>query len=353
MRNDIQYDPDLLPEDDALQLANQALATLKTSPTDASRALLQRALHGHNLYALPAGFYIAALREAGEFALADWFLSACVDAGLDIVASIPFFEQWLGALPPTQAAALCRRYEVAFADGKFNATMIGHYAIALSRADEQDILAELCATDVLVSQQLIDTVDGFDSVAAFNRQLLNEMYLGAVHTHYDGRHYMRGVERMRKVHKLQGPAISTLIGLVRTAAGQYERGRMASLPESHLMKRLRPSHDKLNIWSNIYRPGAYVETHLHEQAWLVGVYYPQIADMDIEASPDGGMLKIGCPESLGGKPIDGWGNKAVSPLPGTLVLMPAYHYHWSVPYRGTGQRVAVTINWRPLRSSSF
>ena len=75
-----------------------------------------------------------------------WFQSACVKAGLDIVDFAGRLKQTI----PAAALSMCRRYEATFAAGEVNATMIGNYAIALSRAGETEALSALCAAGSFV-----------------------------------------------------------------------------------------------------------------------------------------------------------------------------------------------------------
>ena len=180
---------------------------------------------------------------------------------------------------------------------------------------------------------------------AFHHQLIEEMYEGADHQYYTDRHYMVDVTRMQRVQYLTTPAVRALTMQVTSAADAYCQ-RLAMLPETHPLRRMRPPDHTLEIWSNIYKPKAYVEAHLHSDAWLVGIYYAQAPQVDRTATPDGGLLQIGCPESFGGIPMAGWPRHTLPPEPGTLVLMPAYYFHWSLPYEGNGQRIVITLDFK-------
>src|SRR5262249_4444433 len=142
---------------------------------------------------IPAAFYVGALRQAGANALADWFQSACVKAGLDILD----FAERLKQTNPDAALSMCDRYEAIFAAGKVNATMIGNYAIALSRAGKTETLSSLMAADRLFCQNHIASVSGYDSMEAFHHQLIEEMYEGADNKYYSDSHYMIDVTRMQ------------------------------------------------------------------------------------------------------------------------------------------------------------
>jgi hypothetical protein len=302
-------DIDHTREDSANLLAAKALSIVKTHDPSEVQNCLRRALQATGAMQIPAPFYVAALRQAGANALATWFQSACVRAGLDVLD----FAERLKQTTPGAASSLCRRYKAIFAEGEVNATMIGNYAIALSRAGETDTLSALCAPELLFYHQHIESIVGYESMDTFHHQLIEEMYEGADRQHYIDRNYMVDVTRMQKVHHLSTPAIKALVSRVTSVAVAYCE-RLDMLPEDHPLRRMRPQYHALSIWSNIYKPKAYVEAHLHSDAWLVGIYYAQAPQVDRTATPEGGLLCIGCPESFGGIPMAGWPHDALPPV---------------------------------------
>src|SRR5262249_29845417 len=94
-------------EDSAHLLAATALSFVKTHTPSEVKDYLRRALRTKGSNRIPVAFYVAALRQAGSDALAVWFQSASVQAGLDIVD----FAEGLRQATPEAALSLCRRYE--------------------------------------------------------------------------------------------------------------------------------------------------------------------------------------------------------------------------------------------------
>ena len=345
MQSLMARDPDPIPEDLSHTLAAAAIGLAKSGDRSGAQAALNRALRARENDKLPIAFFTSVLRQSGAPELADWFRDAAIAGGKDALAAVPDYEERLAANSPDAAAAACAGYEALFAAGAMNPKMIGRYAICLSRAGRWDDLALLQGPEALFQCQRLERMARFASLEAFHAQLLDEMRAGAERSFYQGRRFMYGVERLHNIQRLEGVAVQALMAVVRSSMTAQAEA-VAALPPSHPMQRLKPGNQDLRLWSNIYGPGAYVDMHIHRSAWLTGIYYPEAPEVDWGATPHGGMLRVGCPDALGGIPGPGWVERQVHPAPGVLVIMPAYFYHWSLPYQGAGQRIAVTIDWR-------
>lgn len=100
-------------------------------------------------------------------------------------------------------------------------------------------------------------------------------------------------------------------------------------------------------WANVARSGHYAKPHVHPNSNISGVYYVDVGD----AAPDdqhSGTIEFidprqrpGMFETQGTLPFDAY---RVRPTPGTLLLFPAWLYHYVHPYRGTRPRVTVAFN---------
>ena len=322
-----------------------AIASARDGRTDQARALLTASMKAVDRYSLPMGFVVKALRQIGSTELADWVFDQAVSRGLDVTAMTPRFETALSGADPAAARALCRAYEAVFAQGTVNAGMLGRYSVALSRAGEWERMAQLFPPGLTIQETLLSQVPGFASLQDFNDALILEISEGAPRQRLVGRNHMQDAIRYRDVQKLVGPSVAALIQEVGRAFDTFaERFPVAS---SSPWARMRPTAPNLFAWANFYEAGGFVQPHLHQEGWLVAVYYPRVPDV-IDGPNDAGALRVERPQHLGaladpnGGP--GWPEKTIVTKAGLLVVMPAYCYHRSIPFSGVGQRVAVTID---------
>jgi uncharacterized protein (TIGR02466 family) len=110
----------------------------------------------------------------------------------------------------------------------------------------------------------------------------------------------------------------------------------------------------LDSWFHITNNLGFHDAHYHGGCSWCGVYYLQISDVPTEY-PDhapNGVNRFYAPRSSGGL-LDDYGNRYlnaghldVPPVPGTLVLFPAYLLHSGLPYKGEKDRVILSFNSR-------
>lgn len=101
-------------------------------------------------------------------------------------------------------------------------------------------------------------------------------------------------------------------------------------------------------WANVARTGNYAKPHVHPNSNVSGVYYVDAGDSPTEQSHSG-VLELMDPrqrpgmfETEGTVPFDGY---RIVPKTGTLLLFPAWLYHYVHPYQGTRPRVSVAFNF--------
>ncbi len=108
----------------------------------------------------------------------------------------------------------------------------------------------------------------------------------------------------------------------------------------------------LDSWFHITNNSGFHDAHYHGGCSWCGVYYLQISDVPMEYpnyAPNG-VNRFYAPRSSGGL-LDDYGNRYmnaghvdVPPVPGTLVLFPAYLLHSGLPYKGEKDRVILSFN---------
>jgi hypothetical protein len=112
----------------------------------------------------------------------------------------------------------------------------------------------------------------------------------------------------------------------------------------------RPSAAFLNIWCVVLERGGHQIPHIHPEAWLSGVYYPQVpAAIRAPADPEdpSGCLELG-PDDLPGRAPVPLRLIRVRPAEGLLVLFPSYFYHRTVPFESEGTRISVAFDLMPV-----
>ena len=110
----------------------------------------------------------------------------------------------------------------------------------------------------------------------------------------------------------------------------------------HVISRWVPRTFKVSAWAMISHGDGYNVPHIHHEGWISGVLYvagPDRADAG-DSSP--GALRIGPPPDV--VESAGWPDITVTPAPGTLVLMPSYYTHWTVPLGRPGLRIAIAFD---------
>lgn len=138
---------------------------------------------------------------------------------------------------------------------------------------------------------------------------------------------------------------------LRAAISTYSRA-LTSL-RGHPFVENRPSVAFLNIWCVVLRRGGHQIPHIHPEAWLSGVYYPQVPSaIRAPFDPDdpSGCLELGTDDLPGPTRVPPRLIR-VRPAEGLLVLFPSYFYHRTVPFNAEGTRISVAFDLMPARDA--
>ena len=144
--------------------------------------------------------------------------------------------------------------------------------------------------------------------------------------------------------------------------GWHSKTDMATKPEYQLlitelmrMKQEIYKHEHLdrcarlgNMWANINPPGGMNQPHIHPNALFSGVYY-------IKSNPQAGRLKIydprpgaqiNMPTRKPGDPgKDLWRDANIEPIPGRIIMFPAWLWHSVEPNKSDNTRISVSFNF--------
>jgi len=108
-------------------------------------------------------------------------------------------------------------------------------------------------------------------------------------------------------------------------------------------------HAKLgNMWANINPPGGMNLPHIHPNALFSGVYY-------VKSQPSSGRLKImdprpgvqyNMPVRKPGNPgRDMWREAHIDPIPGRIIMFPAWLWHGVEENKSNDIRISVSFNF--------
>ena len=103
-----------------------------------------------------------------------------------------------------------------------------------------------------------------------------------------------------------------------------------------------------NMWANINYPGGYNQMHLHPNSLFSGAYY-------VKASPNSGRLGLmdprpgvqqNMPTRKPGKlPRELWRETFYDPVPGRMIMFPAWMWHKVEPNKSNDIRISVSFNF--------
>jgi hypothetical protein len=306
----------------ATDLALRALRCCRAGELAQAALLYRRAMAAPGGGTLPVAQHVRLLEGTGLTDAAATIWRVGLHSGADLSSGLLAG----GADPPAAVA----EYEDLFARGVTNARMMANYLVALSRAGASEKLAAAVAPDMLFRRMSLP-IDGafLDAVAAA---------LLAAKREYQAAHKsIRNLERVSGAHKLDDPAVVALHAVVHREITRYIDDVARS---GHLIAPwLRPEF-RLSSWAVIAEHEGYSAPHIHTGCWVVAVAY--IAGED--PGPAGhGSLRIG-PAEEGNADCAGWPDLTVAPIPGSLVIMPAFYTHWTVPLQKPGLRISVAFN---------
>jgi uncharacterized protein (TIGR02466 family) len=101
---------------------------------------------------------------------------------------------------------------------------------------------------------------------------------------------------------------------------------------------------RLTLWGTILTEGGHQEPHIHQAAWLSGVYYARLpATIRPDDSRRCGWIEFGQPPAR--YPCQArYPLQSICPREGMLVLFPAYLFHRTIPLHGNEARVSFAFD---------
>ncbi len=277
---------------------------------------------------VPVSMHLAELRRSGRREIADRLERLSLRYGADITLAI--------LRPQAESAAALAEYRTFFDRGLFNGRMIANYAAVLSRAGHAEELAQLMAQPRLLRIVRLDSELGVDLATPVTK-LLRSDAVKRTWTKED--QTIREMDRVMDVDRLADPHVELLFQSIRKHVADH-LAEMDDIP--HPVFRWRPKVFDIGAWSLISSGPGHNLPHRHPQGWLTGVYYAAWRPAEGEGRENHGALHVGPP---GPKHVcAGWPRAAIPPDPGTLVLMPSYYTHHTVPAAPGSLRICIPFD---------
>lgn len=207
-------------------------------------------------------------------------------------------------------------------------------------------LAELVDFDRLIRPFSIAAPPAYADMAAFNCALaafcLDNPTLRFNPSDYsttDGFH-------TASFERKQVPAVvQDLIGAIEGCVATYLQERPPVADHPFLGQRAEAW--EIVIWGVVLPRGGYQDAHIHRNAWLSGVYYPQVpAELGRSEEDLQGWIEFGqaqpYPKATASTPV-----RRFPPVEGMLYMFPSYFYHRTVPFDVDDRRVSIAFDLIP------
>jgi hypothetical protein len=237
-------------------------------------------------------------------------------------------------------AAVLQLCEEVLSHDPGSAHAIHYKAVALAQLGRRDEAAELMALDRFLHIAPLAAPPSFGCDEAFREEVRREIMANpGLHPDPVG-HATRSGLRTRHFPGAGDRAAAALIDSIRTAVTAYAGG----LSGDHPFVRARPKRATLTPWALLFRGPGHQVAHHHPGCWLTGVYYVSARrDIPRPDLPLPGTIRIGVlPDRAAAPPP--WAVIELEPVPGTLLLFPAFVPHETVPPGEDAERISVAFD---------
>lgn len=224
------------------------------------------------------------------------------------------------------------------------AAVISELAIAEALLGNGKAVRYLLDYERFFQRSVIELPEG-RSIESFNSALKEEIKSNLKFYGSPASLAIRRAWRYNAIANAETPIMRTLVDVLGRHLSRYA----ASLPQDtqHPFIAARPAQSKFGGWAVVSNGAGHHKPHLHGRSWVTGVYY--IAEPETARAPgsDRGWLRVGPPRELAGAADHDWELRLIEPVPGSLVLMPAYFWHWTEAMGVDQERICVAFELKP------
>jgi hypothetical protein len=319
---------------DASHAMRTALKLCLAGQRDEGLSLFRSALWRTNGASMPIALYARILQDAGQPETADRLRRLALHAGADLNIS-------LFAPSATEETRLAE-YRALFEAKIVNSVMIANYLTILSRMGMADEVGCHFTDEIIKSYFLADANDASNTI---NPDLIRDEILSKMgdDTWIEKKQSVRNAHVIDLVRFDAMPETRRLIDIVEGIGKSFKN---TARKGNSLFWAMEPEDVVLTAWAVVSQGTGYNIRHLHPRGWLTGVFYAAAPEWALVDDNNEGSLRIGRPEEIPAG-ARGWPDLTIAPVPGRLILMPAYATHWTVPLSRPGLRVSVAMDFAP------
>lgn len=217
-------------------------------------------------------------------------------------------------------------------------------ALALLALGDEAAASRLLDYDRWVTRRRLPVPDGFADLRSFNVALATAAASHPTLHRAPLRHATAaGLHSGSLMIAPAGPLLA-LQQTIRLVTDEY-RTQLPAWPD-HPHVSAQPKSTTLEMWCVVMQSGAHQVPHVHPDAWLSGVYYPQVPEAVSLGAGPGGWLAFGEPDRR--FPGRERGQRfTLRPEEGLLVLFPSYFFHHTIPFEAEGTRISVAFDLVP------
>jgi hypothetical protein len=313
-----------------------------------------------SLHGLSAGTKVDLLRQAvrqqpGSSELLYQLSATLAEAGQDQESAKAFLEAYLikpqvrpvlekrpEAVPGENARRLRDRARSLVAHGVVFTPVIAALAQAEALLGNEAEVRRLVDFDRFFRSYPMQAPNGL-AKASFNSELASEVRSNLKFYDAPGDRAIRKAWRNNVLFSEKFPLAWSLSLALREEVKRY----LKDLPiePGHPFLAARPAEFGIEGWGVVSSHDSHHKMHVHERAWLSGVYYVVRPPSSREPGTRRGWLRVGPPDDVteGGH----WDARSIEPEPGNLVLMPGYFFHGTQPMGVEEERICIAFDVVP------
>jgi uncharacterized protein (TIGR02466 family) len=198
----------------------------------------------------------------------------------------------------------------------------------------------------LIRPFAFETIDGFESLEAFNKALSTHvMRHPTLQYEPANRSTTKGEQTGELLEEPKGP-----VAALEKKLAECVTTFLADLPvvPDHPYLHHRPTKFRYNVWGTCLGSQGHQAPHIHPSAWVSGAYYAQLppemssGEEDKQGWIEFGAAPHGCKLERK-RPL-----RLIAPKEGTVVLFPSYFYHRTLPFESKRRRISIAFDANPM-----
>ena len=223
--------------------------------------------------------------------------------------------------------------------------LLASRSLALVQLGDMAGAQENAGFDQFLHRSFLPAPDGWETLDAFNAALAQEL------VNHPALRYDRYGAASFKTWRVDEPSSGNapLARLLQQSIAQQVKAYVKALPDTgHPWVKSRPDAGILHNWCVITDGQGHEEWHVHQHAWLSGVYYVAVPDSIASGSTEAGCIAFGIPQDVvGDAAAQSFGQHIERPQTGRLMLFPSHSYHRTFPHGNTERRICIAFDIWP------